>query len=113
MIKRFFTYYKPHKKLFTLDFSSAIVVALLELAFPLAVSWYIDELLPEGNWSSILSVGVGLLLLYGISTFLQYIVNFWGHKLGINIETDMRGQLFTHVQRQSFSFLIIRKRDIL
>lgn len=104
MIKRFFTYYKPHKKLFMLDFSSAIVVALLELAFPLAVSWYIDELLPEGNWSSILSVGVGLLLLYGISTFLQYIVNFWGHKLGINIETDMRGQLFTHVQRQSFSF---------
>ncbi|CAM5606354.1 putative multidrug export ATP-binding/permease protein YgaD [Streptomyces afghaniensis 772] [Streptomyces afghaniensis] len=104
MIKRFFSYYKPHKKLFTLDFSSAIVVALLELAFPLAVSWYIDELLPEGNWSSILSVGVGLLLLYGISTFLQYIVNFWGHKLGINIETDMRGQLFTHVQRQSFSF---------
>ncbi|MED5102500.1 multidrug ABC transporter ATP-binding protein [Niallia circulans] len=104
MITRFFTYYKPHKKLFTLDFSSAIVVALLELAFPLAVSWYIDELLPEGNWSSILSVGVGLLLLYGISTFLQYIVNFWGHKLGINIETDMRGQLFTHVQRQSFSF---------
>ncbi|MCM2980432.1 ABC transporter ATP-binding protein/permease [Niallia circulans] len=104
MITRFFIYYKPHKKLFTLDFSSAIVVALLELAFPLAVSWYIDELLPEGNWSSILSVGVGLLLLYGISTFLQYIVNFWGHKLGINIETDMRGQLFTHVQRQSFSF---------
>ncbi|MEY8341991.1 ABC transporter ATP-binding protein [Niallia circulans] len=104
MITRFFTYYKPHKKLFTLDFSSAIVVALLELAFPLAVSWYIDELLPKGNWSSILSVGVGLLLLYGISTFLQYIVNFWGHKLGINIETDMRGQLFTHVQRQSFSF---------
>ncbi|MBQ6446817.1 MAG: ABC transporter ATP-binding protein [Bacillus sp. (in: Bacteria)] len=104
MIKRFFSYYKPHKKLFTLDFSSAIVVALLELAFPLAVSWYIDELLPEGNWSSILSVGVGLLLLYVTSTFLQYIVNYWGHKLGINIETDMRGQLFTHVQRQSFSF---------
>lgn len=104
MIKRFFSYYKPHKKLFTLDFSSAIVVALLELAFPLAVSWYIDELLPEGNWSSILSVGVGLILLYVTSTFLQYIVNYWGHKLGINIETDMRGQLFTHVQRQSFSF---------
>ncbi|WP_400241612.1 ABC transporter ATP-binding protein [Niallia sp. JL1B1071] len=104
MMKRFFSYYKPHKKLFTLDFSSAIVVALLELAFPLAVSWYIDDLLPEGNWGTILSVGVGLLLLYVTSTFLQYIVNYWGHKLGINIETDMRGQLFTHVQRQSFSF---------
>ena len=104
MLKRFFTYYKPHKKLFTLDFSSAIVVALLELAFPLAVSWFIDDLLPEGNWSSIVSVSIGLLLLYIMSTYLQYIVNYWGHKLGINIETDMRSQLFTHVQRQSFSF---------
>lgn len=104
MIKRFFTYYLPHKKLFILDFSSAVVVALLELAFPLAVSWFIDTLLPEGNWSSIVSVSFGLLALYLVSTYLQYIVNYWGHKLGINIETDMRSQLFNHVQRQSFRF---------
>lgn len=104
MIKRFFTYYLPHKKLFILDFSSAVVVAILELAFPLAVSWFIDTLLPEGNWSSIVSVSFGLLALYLVSTYLQYIVNYWGHKLGINIETDMRSQLFNHVQRQSFRF---------
>lgn len=104
MIKRFFTYYLPHKKLFILDFSSAIVVAILELGFPLAVSWFIDELLPEGNWSTIVSVSIGLLTLYVMSTYLQYIVNYWGHKLGINIETDMREQLFKHVQRQSFKF---------
>ncbi|MGD6900824.1 ABC transporter ATP-binding protein [Bacillus infantis] len=104
MLKRFFSYYIPHKKLFTLDFSSAVIVALLELAFPLAVQWFIDKLLPSGNWSMIVSVSAGLLALYIMSTFLQYIVNYWGHKLGINIETDMRHQLFTHVQRQSFRF---------
>ncbi|MFT8320462.1 MAG: ABC transporter ATP-binding protein [Bacillus sp. (in: firmicutes)] len=104
MIKRFFTYYLPHKKLFILDFSSAVIVAILELAFPLAVSWFIDDLLPEGNWSSIVSVSVGLFTLYLVSTYLQYIVNYWGHKLGINIETDMRSQLFNHVQKQSFKF---------
>lgn len=104
MIKRFFSYYKPHKKLFTIDFSSAIVVALLELAFPLAVSWFIDDLLPDENWSMIVSVGIGLLALYLLSMFLQYIVNYWGHMLGINIETDMRQQLFQHVQKQSFRF---------
>lgn len=104
MLKRFFSYYIPHKKLFTLDFSSAVIVALLELAFPLAVQWFIDKLLPSGNWSMIVSVSAGLLALYIASTFLQYIVNYWGHKLGINIETDMRHQLFTHVQRQSFRF---------
>ncbi len=104
MIRRFFTYYGPHKKLFTIDFTAAVIVAILELAFPLAVQWFIDSLLPSGNWSMIVSVSLGLLAFYIISTFLQYIVNYLGHMLGINIETDMRQQLFTHVQRQSFRF---------
>jgi ATP-binding cassette, subfamily B, bacterial len=104
MIRRFFSYYRPHKKLFTIDFSAAVFVAILELAFPLAVQWFIDSLLPSGNWSMIVSVSLGLLTFYIISTFLQYIVNYLGHMLGINIETDMRQQLFTHVQRQSFRF---------
>ncbi len=104
MIRRFFSYYKPHRKLFILDFSSAVVVAVLELAFPLAVQWFIDDLLPESDWQAIVSVSIGLFLLYLLSTFLQYIVNYWGHKLGINIETDMRQELFEHVQKQSFRF---------
>ncbi|MCM3408631.1 ABC transporter ATP-binding protein/permease [Metabacillus litoralis] len=104
MLRRFYSYYIPHKKLFIIDFSSAIIVALLELAFPLAVQWFIDSLLPSENWSAIVSVSIALLLLYIISTFLQYIVNYWGHMLGINIETDMRKQLFQHVQKQSFKF---------
>jgi ATP-binding cassette, subfamily B, bacterial len=104
MIRRFFSYYLPHKKLFMLDFSSAVVVAVLELAFPLAVSWFIDSLLPSGNWSMIVSVSIGLFSVYLLSMLLQFVVNYWGHKLGINIETDMRQQLFQHVQKQSFRF---------
>ncbi|MET3699158.1 ATP-binding cassette subfamily B protein [Bacillus oleivorans] len=104
MIRRFFRYYRPHKKLFIIDFSCAVVVAVLELAFPLAVQWFIDELLPSNDWSAIMWVSFGLFTLYIMSTFLQYIVNYWGHKLGINIETDMRQQLFQHVQKQSFRF---------
>ena len=104
MLRRFYSYYIPHKKLFIIDFSSAIIVALLELAFPLAVQWFIDSLLRSENWSAIVSVSIALLVLYIISTFLQYIVNYWGHMLGINIETDMRKQLFQHVQKQSFKF---------
>ncbi|MCL6571564.1 MAG: ABC transporter ATP-binding protein/permease [Bacillus sp. (in: Bacteria)] len=104
MIRRFFSYYRPHKKLFVLDFSSAVVVAFLELAFPLAVSWFIDKLLPDGDWKAIVVVSIGLFLIYLTSTFLQFIVNYWGHKLGINIETDMRQELFEHVQKQSFRF---------
>lgn len=104
MIKRFFSYYIPHKKLFYIDFFCALLVGLMELGFPLAVSWFIDKLLPEGNWSKIISVSIGLLLLYLLSSGMQFVVNYWGHKLGINIETDMRRELFNHVQRQSFRF---------
>ncbi|WP_456277335.1 ABC transporter ATP-binding protein [Bacillus sp. AK128] len=104
MIRRFFTYYLPHKKLFVLDFSCAVFVALLELGFPLAVQWFIDSLLPTQNWSAIVWVSIGLFVLYMTSTFAQFVVNYWGHMLGINIETDMRQQLFQHVQKQSFRF---------
>ena len=104
MIRRFFSYYKPHKRLFFIDFSSAIVVAVLELAFPLVVQWFIDTLIPGGDWLEIVWVSIGLLLIYLLSTGLQYIVNYLGHKLGINIETDMRQELFQHVQRQSFRY---------
>lgn len=104
MYKKFFSYYKPHKRLFAIDFSSAIVVAILELAFPLAVQWFIDKLLPTGDWGMIVKVSILLLLVYVLSTVLNFIVNYLGHKLGINIETDMRQELFNHVQRQSFRF---------
>ncbi|MFP3916699.1 ABC transporter ATP-binding protein [Lysinibacillus telephonicus] len=104
MLSKFFSYYKPHKRLFIIDFSSAIIVAILELAFPIAVQWFIDKLLPTNEWDSIVKVSILLLLVYILSTFLNFIVNYLGHKLGINIETDMRQDLFNHLQKQSFRF---------
>ncbi|MEK4647433.1 ABC transporter ATP-binding protein [Exiguobacterium sp. FSL W8-0210] len=104
MLHRFYQYYIPHKRLFWLDFISALFVGVLELAFPLAVQWFIDSLLPNGEMNWIILVSVGLLALYIISTLMQFVVNYFGHKLGINIETDMRRQLFSHVQKQSFRF---------
>src|SRR5690625_645900 len=104
MIRKFFSYYKPHKRLFIIDFTSAIIVAILKLAFPVAVRWFIDDLLPGGNWDIIVKVSIGLFLIYLLSTFLQYVVTYWGHMLGLNIETDMREELFHHVQKQSFRF---------
>lgn len=104
MLRQFFSYYKPHKRLFIIDFSAAVVVALLELAFPVAVQWFIDQLLPGQDWNAIVVTSVLLLIIYIISTYLQYVVSYLGHKLGINIETDMRRDLFYQVQRQSFRF---------
>src|SRR5690606_28246129 len=104
MIRRFFSYYKPYKRLFIVDFTSAVIVAILELAFPVAVQWFIDELLPGDDWGIIVTAAVLLLFVYLLSTFLQYVVTYYGHKLGVNIETDMRKDLFFHVQKQSYRF---------
>ncbi|MFC5703932.1 ABC transporter ATP-binding protein [Cohnella faecalis] len=104
MIRRFFAYYQPYKRLFMLDFGCAVFAGLMELAFPLVVNRFVDDLLPGGKWDLIVWASAGLLALYVLNMFLQYIVNYWGHMLGINIETDMRRKLFEHVQKLSFRF---------
>ncbi|WP_425320449.1 ABC transporter ATP-binding protein [Paenibacillus campinasensis] len=104
LLRRFVEFYRPHKKLFTLDFTCAVVAGVLELAFPLAVQWVVDSLLPSREWGTIAAAGAGLLALYLVCMGLNFVVSYFGHKLGINIETDMRQKAFNHVQRQSFRY---------
>ncbi len=104
MLKQFFSYYRPYKRLFYLDFGCAILAATLELAFPVVVNRVINKLLPTGNWALIVTVSLSLLFLYMVNTVLQYIVVYFGHTLGVNIETDMRRELYSHLQKQPFSY---------
>ena len=104
MLRSFFSYYKPYKKLFILDFTCAVIAAALELAFPVVVNNVIDNVLPKGNWRLIMLVCLGLLFFYIINTALQFIVVYFGHMLGVNIETDMRKKLFSHLQKQPFDY---------
>jgi ATP-binding cassette subfamily B protein len=104
MLKRFFAYYRPHRALFLLDFSCAVLSGLLELGFPLAVRGFVDHLLPGQDWGLILLASAGLLLIYLLNTGLMMIVTYWGHALGINIETEMRRKAFGHLQKLSFRF---------
>jgi len=104
VLRRFFEYYRPYQKLFVLDFTCAVIAAVLELAFPLFVNQTIDRLLPGNDWSLIILACTGLLLVYCLNAVLHFIVMYWGHMLGINIETQMRRTLFNHIQKLSFRF---------
>ncbi|MDQ0349132.1 ABC transporter ATP-binding protein [Ancylobacter vacuolatus] len=104
LIRPFLTYYAPYKGLFMLDFSCAVLSGLLELGFPLAVKLFIDHLLPGQDWHLIVWAAVGLLVIYLLNAALMAIVTYWGHMLGINIETEMRRRAFDHVQKLSFSY---------
>ncbi|KAA3509150.1 ABC transporter ATP-binding protein (plasmid) [Agrobacterium rosae] len=104
LIKRFATYYRPHRGLFALDFGSAVLAGVLELAFPVAVTLFIDKLLPTNQLGLIVLSVAGLMVIYLVNAGLQVIVTYWGHMLGLKIETEMRRKAFDHLQTLSFSF---------
>lgn len=104
MLKQFFSYYKPYKRLFIIDFMCAIISAVLELIFPIAVNRVIDEVLPDGNLKMIIMFSVLLFTMYLFNMWMNYIVVALGHEFGINVETDMRRDLFDHYQKQSYTY---------
>jgi len=104
LLNRFFAYYRPHRGLFVLDFSCAVASGLLELGFPIAVKLFIDTLLPTGQWGLIAVSSALLLVIYVLNAGLMATVTYWGHMLGINIETEMRRKAFDHLQKLSFGF---------
>jgi ATP-binding cassette subfamily B protein len=104
LLKRFSAYYRPHRRLFILDFSCAILAGLLELVFPVAVKLFIDRLLPTSELGLIALAAFALLMIYVVNAGLQVVVTYWGHMLGIRIETEMRRKAFDHLQKLSFGF---------
>ncbi len=71
---------------------------------PVAVKGFIDTLLPRQDWGLILLAAAGLALVYVANAGLMVVVTYWGHVLGINIETTMRARAFDHLQKLSFNF---------
>src|SRR5699024_7793708 len=104
MLREIFSYYKPNKRLYIIDIKCVVIVAMVGIAFAVAGQWFVDDVVTGNDWGLIIQVGTGLLLIYLLSTFLEYVVTYWGHKLGLNIETDLREKLFSHVQKQSYRF---------
>jgi ATP-binding cassette subfamily B protein len=104
LVRQFFTYYQPHRKLFALDFSCAVLSGVLELAFPVMAGMFVDRLLPGHDLRKIVLAVAALLIVYLVNSFLMIVVTYWGHKLGIGIETEMRRRSFDHLQKLSFRF---------
>ncbi|MCT4563962.1 MAG: ABC transporter ATP-binding protein/permease [Maledivibacter sp.] len=104
MIKRFASYYKPHKKLFILDMICAIVVAALDLVFPMFSRSFIDDFIPNGKIRLIITFTILIIAMYIIRMICQFIMQYWGHVMGSRIEFDMRKDLFKHIQILPFKY---------
>lgn len=107
ILKKFTKYYKPHKFLFFTDMFFAVIVSIIDLAFPQILSYLAKNLFTQDKATilhALVFVGIGLLGMYVIKYFSQYFIISWGHIMGAKMETEMRNDLFNHFQRLSFSY---------
>ena len=111
-IKRFAAYYRPHIGLFLLDIFCASLVSAVDVAFPLLTNYLVKTLFPQleqmgplPHLTLLFALLMGAILLgYLLRTAMLYIVNYWGHLLGVRMEADMRRDIFSHIQTLPFGF---------
>lgn len=104
MLKRFISYYKPHKKLFFIDMFFSFLISIFDLIFPIFTREMINEIIPNGNIKLLITWTIIMVILFVLRYISTYIVAYWGHLLGVKIEHDMRRDLFSHLQTLPFSY---------
>ncbi|PFA66744.1 thiamine ABC transporter permease [Bacillus sp. AFS015802] len=106
-VKKFFSYYKPYRSIFLIVLFCVLITSSLTLVFPLLVRYVTKDVL-SGSLSTaftdVLLVGIVMVILVVVQNVGNYIVDYKGHEIGARMETDMRGELFAHLQKLSFSF---------
>lgn len=103
-IRAFISYYKPYKLLFFTDMFCALMIAAVDLAFPIVSRNALQTYLPENAFGAFFAVMAALTAAYFLRVGFQYFVAYWGHVLGANMEADMRRDLFYHLQKLPFRF---------
>lgn len=104
LLRIFLSYFKPHRKLFAMDMFCAILVAAVDLAFPLVSRTAMNELLPQAAYRTFFIVMGVMAIAYFVRAVLYYIICYWGHTFGIRVEADIRRDLFSHMQTLGYEF---------
>ncbi|WP_223376697.1 ABC transporter ATP-binding protein [Schnuerera sp. xch1] len=104
MVRKFISYYKPHKILFFIDMFFAFLISAIDLIFPMISRQIVNDIVPNGRMDLLLRWTIILLVLFIVRYISNYIVAYWGHVLGVYIEYNMRKELFAHLQTLPFSY---------
>ena len=104
LLQIFISYFKPHRRLFFLDISCALIMSLIDLAFPFISRWCMYTLLPANAWQAFTVVMVIVMAAFTLRAGLSYVICYYGHTFGILVEADIRRDLFHHMQDLSFGY---------
>ena len=103
-LRIFLSYFKPHRGLFILDMICALMIALIDLAFPYISRWCMYELLPQSAYRTFFAVMGAVGIAFAVRAVLTYIIGYYGHTFGILVEADIRRDLFEHMQELDFGY---------
>ena len=104
MLKRFISYYRPHKKMLVLDMLAALSISLIGMVYPIVTNRMLNEYIPQKMYRAIVIAGIIVLGLYVLRMLLNYFVQFYGHVIGVKMQSQMREDLFSHLQKLPFAF---------
>lgn len=104
MLKRFIKYYRPHIKMMFLDMGASLLISIIGMVYPIVTNKMLNEYIPNKMYSTIVVAGVIVLALYGARMLLRYFVDYYGHIIGVKMQSSMRKDLFNHLQKLPFSF---------
>ena len=104
MLKRFISYYRPHKTIFILDMLASLLVALVGIVYPIITREMLNDLIPNKQYRMIIIAGIGLLILYIIRMLLNFFIQYYGHVMGVRMQAQMRSDMFRHLERLPYSF---------
>ena len=104
MLKRFISYYRPYKKLFIQDMIASFFVSFTGMLYPVITRNMLNDFIPNRKYNFIILFGISLFVIYVIRALLRYFVQFYGHVMGVNIQSDMRKDLFKKIEKLSFSY---------
>lgn len=104
MLKRFITYYKPHTKMLTLDMLASLLISVIGMVYPIVTRNMLNIYIPEKMYTTIVIAGATVLALYIIRMLLRYFVQYYGHVIGVQMQSAMRQDLFAHLEKLPFSF---------
>ena len=104
MLKRFFSYYKPHKVMFIFDMLASFAVSMLGLLYPIITRNMLNDSILNKEYDMIIIFGCLLLAIYIIRMLLNYFIQYQGHMIGVKMQARMRSDMFNHLQTLPYKF---------
>ena len=99
MVKRFISYYKPHKKLFFLDILVAFLAAACDLVYPMMTRTLVNDSIPNKDIRMLIVFAITLIIIYLVKAACGYFMQYYGHVMGVHMQGDMRKDMFLHLQK--------------